>query len=81
MNDVAVQLREAGKYPLDYFSRSVRLVLRTIVPAGLIAATPVDVLTGKRNALWIGAAVLVAALAVTAVHWRAAIRKYSSASS
>ncbi len=81
MNDVAVQLREAGKYPLAYFSKPVRLLLRTLVPAGLIAATPVDVLTGNSSALWAGACGLVIAVTVTAVHWRVAIRRYSSASS
>ncbi|MEV8373352.1 ABC-2 family transporter protein [Kribbella sp. NPDC056861] len=80
VNDVALQLREAGKYPLVYFPKSVQLVLTTIVPAGLIAAVPVDVLTGTATALPAGLLLLAIGFAFTVLHWHLASRRYSSAS-
>jgi ABC-2 type transport system permease protein len=81
VNEVALQVREAGKYPLGYFPRPVRAVLRSLIPAGLVAAVPVGVLRGPGPSLGIGACGLVGAIAVTALHWRAALHRYSSASS
>jgi ABC-2 type transport system permease protein len=81
INEVAVQVREAGKYPLTYFPKPVQLLLRTLVPAGLVAAVPVEALTSPTDGLWVAALSLAAALAFTALHWRVANRRYSSASS
>jgi ABC-2 type transport system permease protein len=81
VNDIALQLRDAGKYPMVYFPRPVRLLLHTVVPAGLIAAVPVQVLTGETTAVAAGLAGLSAAAVLTGVHWRLALRRYVSASS
>ncbi len=80
INEVAIQLREAGKYPLTYFPKSVQLVLATVVPAGLIAAVPADVLTGTAASLSLGVLLLAVGLALTVLHWNVASRRYSSAS-
>jgi ABC-2 type transport system permease protein len=80
INEVAIQLREAGKYPLTYFPKSVQLVLATVVPAGLIAAVPADVLTGTAASLSLGILLLVVGLGLTVLHWNVASRRYSSAS-
>jgi ABC-2 type transport system permease protein len=81
VNEVALQAREAGKYPQTYFARPVQVALKTLVPAGLIAAVPVEALRGAGPALWPAAVGVPVALALTALHWRAALRRYSSASS
>lgn len=80
VNDVAQQLREAGKYPLTFFPKTVQLVLATIVPAGLIAAVPVGVLTGTAAALSTAALLLTTGFLLTVLHWQVASRRYSSAS-
>jgi ABC-2 type transport system permease protein len=80
INEVALQVREAGKYPLTYFPKSVQLILTTIAPAGLIAAVPVGVLTGTTAALSTVALLLTAGVLLTVLHWQVASRRYSSAS-
>jgi ABC-2 type transport system permease protein len=80
INEVALQVREAGKYPLTYFPKSVQLVLTTVAPAGLIAAVPVGVLTGTTAALSTVALLLTAGVLLTVLHWQVASRRYSSAS-
>jgi ABC-2 type transport system permease protein len=80
INEIALQVREAGKYPLTYFPKSVQLLLATIVPAGLIAAVPANVLTGTAAALSTGVLLLTAGFVLTILHWHLASRRYSSAS-
>lgn len=80
INEVAIQVREAGKYPLAYFPKSIQVVLATIVPAGLIAAVPAKVLTGTATTLSLGVLLLAAGFALTVLHWQLASRRYSSAS-
>jgi ABC-2 type transport system permease protein len=80
INEVALQTREAGRYPLVYYPRSVQLVLATIVPAGLIAAVPAKVLTGTVTTLSAGVLLLTIGVLLTIVHWQLASRRYSSAS-
>jgi ABC-2 type transport system permease protein len=80
INEVALQVREAGRYPLAYFPKSVQLVLATIVPAGLIAAVPAKVLTGTVAALSTGVLLLTLGLVLTILHWQLASRRYSSTS-
>ncbi|WP_112246999.1 ABC transporter permease [Kribbella monticola] len=80
INEVALQVREAGRYPLTYFPRSVQFVLATVVPAGLIAAVPAKALTGTATTLTTGLLLLIAGIALTILHWEVASRRYSSAS-
>jgi len=80
INDVALQLRDAGRYPLAYFPKSVQYVLATVVPAGLIAAVPAKVLTGTAIAVTTGLILVIAGAALTILHWQLASRRYSSAS-
>ncbi|ADB30848.1 protein of unknown function DUF990 [Kribbella flavida DSM 17836] len=81
VNEIALQLREAGKYPISYFSGPARLVLSTVAPAGLIAAVPVQTLTGTTSHLLLALPALVVGLLLTVLHWQLASRRYSSASS
>jgi ABC-2 type transport system permease protein len=80
INEVAIQVREAGKYPITYFPKAIQLVLATVVPAGLIAAVPARVLTGTTAALSLGVLLLAVGVALTVLHWQLASRRYSSAS-
>lgn len=81
MSEIALQVREVGKYPLVYFPRPVQLIATSLVPAGLVAAVPVGVLVGQAGPLWLTVIGLCLATAVTALHWRVALRRYNSASS
>lgn len=80
INDVASQLRTAGQYPLRNFPAWTRLALLTITPAGLLSSHPVDVLAGGSSYVLLLAAAVATGAALTALHWRSAIRRYSSAS-
>lgn len=80
INDVALRLRDAGRYPLAYFPKSVQYVLATVVPAGLIAAVPAKVLTGTATTMATGFLLLAGATTLTILHWQLASRRYSSAS-
>jgi ABC-2 type transport system permease protein len=81
INEIAAQLREAGKYPISYFTGAARLVLMTLAPAGLVAAVPVETLTGTASPLLLALPALAAGLLLTKFHWHLASRRYSSASS
>ena len=83
VNDIAVQLRGAGQYPLPYYQRTARLVFITIIPAGLIGSVPVASIIGSVSSTWLalaGCGCAVAAI-VTLLHWKLALMRYSSASS
>lgn len=83
VNQVAVQLRGAGQYPLPYYQRTARLVFLSIIPAGFIGTMPVASIIGSLSATWLaltGCGCAVAAI-LTLLHWRLALMHYSSASS
>ncbi|MFT4165049.1 MAG: ABC-2 family transporter protein [Microlunatus sp.] len=82
VNFVVLSVRTAGQYPQSYFPRPVRAVLATVVPAGLLAAVPVDALLGEGSPslLAVAALGLVVLGGLTALHWSIALRHYSSAS-
>ena len=82
VNFVVLSVRTAGQYPQSYFPRPVRVALATAVPAGLLAAVPVDALLGEGSPslLAVAAPGLIILGGLTAVHWSIALRHYSSAS-
>ncbi|MHB8188429.1 MAG: ABC transporter permease [Dermatophilaceae bacterium] len=83
VNDIALQLRGAGQYPLAYYQRAARLVFISVIPAGLIGTMPVASMIGSASAMWLvlaGCGCAVAAI-VTLLHWKLALMRYSSASS
>jgi len=83
VNEIALQLRSAGQYPLAYYPDVARSVLCTVVPASLIGALPVTVLAGTSTAsalIWAFVAISIVATA-TYAHWVFALRRYASASS
>lgn len=79
---VVLSLRTAGQYPRSYFPRTARVVLATAIPAGLLAAVPVDALLGggSPGLLAVAVAGLVGVGGATALHWSIALRRYSGAS-
>ena len=79
---VVLSVRSAGQYPQSYFPRPVRVALATVIPAGLLAAVPVDALLGDGSPglLAVAALGLVVAGGLTALHWSIALRHYSGAS-
>lgn len=80
--DVALLL-SPGQYPLRFFPRAIRGVLTFAVPIGVATTVPVRALEGRAPLSWLPAAagLTVAALVITRVHWRLALRRYASASS
>lgn len=83
VNEIAIQLRSAGQYPLPFYPRGARTVLTSLIPAGLIGALPVSVLSESPPDLPLAVAALGVVLAggLTLLHWRSALRRYASASS
>lgn len=79
---VVLSLRTAGQYPQQYFPRPTRVVLATVIPAGLLGAVPVEALLGDVSLGLLAAAVIGTASmgALTALHWTIALRHYSGAS-
>jgi ABC-2 type transport system permease protein len=82
-NEIAVQLRGAGQYPLTYYRRTARLVFISLIPAGLIGSVPVASIVGSVSVTWLAVAAggCAGATVVTVLHWKLALTHYSSASS
>jgi ABC-2 type transport system permease protein len=83
VQDVVAGLREAGQYPRAAFRRLPLRGFTTLVPALLLATLPAQLLLGDPPAgpLLGGAAVVLAGVAITSVHWQIALQRYDSASS
>ncbi|GGL47960.1 ABC transporter permease [Microlunatus endophyticus] len=76
-------LLTAGKYPLAFFPRAVRVIMLSLLPLGLATTIPVQLLTGgvRPRLLLYGVGLVVLLAIITRVHWLAGMRRYSSASS
>lgn len=83
VQDIIGALRESGQYPRAAFRHLPLLGFTTLVPSLLLAALPAQVLLGgDLGGPVLGGSVVVGiGSALTAVHWRLAIRRYDSASS
>lgn len=81
--DLIYDLLGAGRYPTAFFPRVAQVVLTVVVPVGVATTVPVQALTGAFDVAWlpVGIGGLAVALVFTRLHWTAALRKYSSASS
>ena len=68
---------------MAFFPSAIRVVLIFVVPIGAAASLPVQFLSHGVD-LWLLGGVVLAALviiALTRLHWRVALTRYSSASS
>ncbi|QGN33384.1 ABC transporter permease [Microlunatus sp. Gsoil 973] len=76
-------LLTAGKYPLAFFPRAVRVIMLSLLPLGLATTVPVQLLTGtvRPVLLLYGAGLLLVLVIITRLVWLAGMRRYSSASS
>lgn len=74
---------DAGRWPLDVFTRWVRLGLVLLVPVGLLTTFPVLALRGSWSGWTVATALGVAAgfLIGSRLAWKAALGAYTSASS
>lgn len=81
--DLIYDLLGAGRYPTAFFPRVAQVVLTVVVPVGVATTVPVRALTGAFDVAWLplGVGGLAVAVVLTRLHWNAALRKYSSASS
>jgi ABC-2 type transport system permease protein len=81
--DLVYDLLGAGRYPIAFFPTAAQVFLTVLVPVGVATTVPVQALTGALGILWLplGIGGLAVALLLTRLHWTAALRKYSSASS
>ncbi|GMU22410.1 MAG: hypothetical protein AMXMBFR13_24960 [Phycisphaerae bacterium] len=73
---------EAGRYPVDIYRPAVRWGLTYIVPLAFLTTYPAGALIGRVEPGNVGAAFLLAGLALTGatLFWRYGIRHYSGAS-
>lgn len=74
---------DAGRWPLDVFSRWIQVALVVVVPVGILTTFPAMALRGTWSAsmLATGIAVAAAFLLGSRAAWRAALASYTSASS
>ncbi|HMV70472.1 MAG TPA: ABC-2 family transporter protein, partial [Myxococcota bacterium] len=74
---------DAGRWPLDVFSGWVRWALTVVVPVGLFTSFPAMALRGRWDAwlLVVGLGVGAAFGVGSRLAWKAALRRYTSASS
>lgn len=72
-----------ARYPVQLYQAQLQLIFTYVFPVALIATIPADVLTrgGGLIAVPIAVAVAAAACVVTALVWRAGLRRYTSATS
>ena len=73
----------AGRYPVAYFPSAIRVVLIFVVPIGAAATLPVQFVSHGVDPGLLGgvAGTTVVIVALTRLHWRLALGRYSSASS
>ena len=83
LSELFSALLTAGKYPLAFFPRAVRVIMLSLLPLGLATTIPVQLLTGgvRPQTLLYGLGVVVVLAIITRLHWLAGMRRYSSASS
>lgn len=75
---------QAGRYPVTFFPRTLRLFLTAIVPWAFASTFPAEALTQGLSEWWLTpVAIAFAIMAVIGSHtfWNLAIRRYASASS
>lgn len=71
------------RYPLDIFTRPLRILLLTLIPVGVMSYAPVALLLEKRGPLLLVLAWVMAGVFLSLAYWffNFALRRYSSASS
>jgi ABC-2 type transport system permease protein len=72
-----------GKYPLDVFTKGIRIIFLTFLPIAYIAYYPTTVVLGKISWIMFGVIPLFTAflLIVAVSFWNFSLKRYSSASS
>ncbi len=83
VNDMLATIMAAGRYPIDVFSRPLKIVALSAIPIAFTAYVPVSVLIGHFSwYLVIYAFIFSGTLFFLAIQfWNFAIKRYSSASS
>lgn len=79
--DIFFKLSDFGRYPLTIYEGTLRFFLTLIIPIGLVAFYPAEVMVRGgigHNLLMAGVPVIIL-FGVALVLWRAAMKKYSSA--
>lgn len=81
--ELLLDLLACGRYPQTFFPRLARAGLTFVIPVGICTTFPVQALAGAVHPGWLAVAVasIAAAALLTRLHWRSALRRYSSASS
>jgi len=72
-----------GKFPMDIYSRTLRWMLLTVFPIGVMISFPAKALLGKLPAAGVAYALALAAVLLSSSlwFWRDALRRYTSVSS
>lgn len=74
---------QAGRYPVDYFKGTIRILLTFILPVAFATTFPAQALRGDVDPRLLGVGPALAALSLLLTHrfWSFAVRRYASASS
>lgn len=83
INDAIWSLRAAGKFPLDIYPATGRILFLTLLPVGYMAYAPVYVLTTIQPWMMLLLGICVTLLLFTSSigFWNFAVKRYTSASS
>lgn len=83
LEDLFHHIYEAGRFPVQIFNRSLRLVFTYFIPVAFIATFPVQVLLGKAGfeKVFLGIIMAVISFFLSQKFWNFALKQYSSASS
>jgi ABC-2 type transport system permease protein len=83
LDELFASITQAARYPVDFFRGGLRTLLTYVIPVAFATTFPTQALLGRVDLhfLPVGVLVAAAALLVTHLYWRFAVRSYSSASS
>jgi len=82
-NSIAFRFHDLAQYPTDIYRGLMRVVYTFVLPLAFIATVPAKALIGEITAGLFALSLLIAAaaLAITRLIWKRALRTYTSASS
>jgi ABC-2 type transport system permease protein len=83
IHNLVLSALSAGRYPVAFFPSAIRVVLIFVVPIGAATTLPVQFVSHGVDPGLLGgvAGTTVVIVALTRLHWRLALGRYSSASS
>lgn len=83
INDLFYMIQSLGQYPIDIYPKTVRIILLTAIPVGLVGFVPALAALGNAPArlILLAFGTSTALFILATYFWKFAIRRYTSASS